>query len=458
MTAINRPVSSPRDADALAASLKSATDRYMRRTPQSAALQADARTVMPGGVSGDLKYFDPYPFVVARGRGPLLTDVDGNEYVDYQLCYSSLIFGHGYEPIWRSVADSVRDAGSWAFGAAYRSEVTLARELVELYCPGGELRFTTSGLEAVTLAIRLATAATGRTMIAKFEGHYHGSVPQLLVSYRRTSASANGEPRPVADSADVGSGTLANTLVLRFNDWPGTEAALRAQAHVLAAVVFEPVLAGFIPPSEGFLERLERLCRSLHILLIADEIKTGLRLGLGGAQARFGFRADVTTLGKVLGGGFPLGAVIGSPGLMELLDPRAAAVFHSGTHNGHPLSVAAALATLRELRKPHVYDQLERQTVALKRELAAAARRLNLDLQLPGVGSSFGMVFAAGAVTTHRHWKESQLERRRALDMGLLSAGVVPTVGGRMNLSLAHDDLAIERTLALFEPILKSVS
>jgi glutamate-1-semialdehyde 2,1-aminomutase len=428
---------------------------YRARTVASAHHHEEAVKLLAGGVSANVKFFPPYPLAMARAEGAYLWDLDGNRYIDYLLVYGAVILGHGHPAVMEAIRAQLAEQGAPTFGTPHRLELAMAGELRRLY-PAAELvRFTNSGLEATLLCLRLAAAHTGRHGVAKFEGHYHGAHDQVLVSYAPPLA-ATGDPKApsaVPDSRGIAPDVLANTLVLPWNDWEGTARLLRAHHRELSCVILEPVLGGFIPPEPDFLERLRRLCAELEVLVVYDEVKTGFRLAPGGAQQRFGVAPDLTALGKILGGGFPVGAVVGRAEVMRWAKPGKGtdALFHSGTYNGHPTAMAAGLAVLRELQKPGVYERIEALTAELKLRVTAAGRHRGFDVRTPGVGSVFAIVFADAEPRTYRELARADATRRRALDLRLLASGVFARAGDRYNLSLAHTESDIATTAEAFE-------
>lgn len=421
-----------------------AEQAYRARTPASERHHRYAAALLAGGVSANVKFFPPYPPAMARAQGAYLWDLDGNRYIDHLLVFGAVILGHGHPAVMAAIREQLATQCAPTFGTPQRNELAMAAALKELY-PAGELvRFTNSGLEATLLCLRLAAAHTGRHRVAKFEGHYHGAHDQVLVSYSPpvTDAGDARAPASVPDSRGIAREVVASTLVLPWNDWESTARLLRAHARELSCVILEPVLGGYIVPEAGFLERLRCLCSELDVLVVYDEVKTGFRLAPGGAQERFGVAPDLTALGKILGGGFPVGAVIGRADVMRWAAPGKGTdtVFHSGTYNGHPTIMAAGLAVLGELRRPGTYQRLEALTADLKERVAAAARRHRMDVRTPGIGSVFAVVFADAEPRTYRELARADATRRRALDLRLLSLGVYSRAGDRFNLSLAHTE------------------
>ncbi|PRX41007.1 glutamate-1-semialdehyde 2,1-aminomutase [Planifilum fimeticola] len=439
------------------------------KTAGSAELHEEAANYLPGGVTANIKYFDPYPIAMESANGARMRDVDGNQYIDYNLCYGALMLGHGDPRVKKAVLEQMNRMGTTVLGTPHRLEVDMARTLVGLYPGIDTVRFTNSGLEATLLAIRLAMAWTGRPKLAKFEGHYHGGYDQVLISVNPDRRSADQLPSAHPDSMGIPDYYLENTVVLPFNDLDGTEEILRRHGHELAAVIIEPVQGGFIPPKMEFLKGLRELTRACGALLIFDEVKTGFRVGLSGAQGRYGVIPDLTALGKVLGGGFPVGAVGGRKEIMDICapPPRAADIlsigsqrkgraasdtlFHSGTYNGHPTVLAAGMATIEALRRPGVYAEVEKATGALRAGMEEILRRNGIPGQTVGVGSIFNLVLGEGPVSQVQDILRSELTLRRRIDYALLDQGIYVKPLNRFSLSTAHTPDVIEETLDRFE-------
>ena len=322
---------------------------------------------MPGGVTANIKFFEPYPTIMTSGFGAYLTDVDGNEYVDYLLSYGALMTGHGHPKVMEAIRQQIDVDGTLLFGTPHQLEVKMGQKIQQLYPSMEKIRYTNSGTEATLLSIRLAYAYTGKYKIAKFEGHYHGGYDQVLLSINPPVNAAGPANNPIAISESKGIDPyhLENTVILPFNDIDATREILMIEKDEIAAVIIEPIQGGFIPAEKSFMDELRKLTRELDILLIFDEVKTGFRVSLGGAQELYGIKPDITTLGKVVGGGFPFGIVGGKKEIMEISAPTAASdvfdssqskgqalndvLFHSGTYNGHPTILAAGLATIELL-------------------------------------------------------------------------------------------------------------
>ena len=352
-------------------------------------LRARAAGLFPGGVNSPVRAFSAVgldPLVLVSGRGARVRDADGREYIDYIGGWGPAILGHGHPAVIDVVRATVADG--FALGATGPLEVELG-ERIRARMPSIErLRFTSSGTEAVMSAIRVARAATGRELVVKFAGGYHGHSDGLLVE-----AGSGIATHGIPGSAGVTAATAAGTIVLPFNDSTAVTRAFAEHPGAIAAVVVEPVAAnvGVIPPEPGFLEHLRETTRAAGSVLVFDEVITGFRLGPGGAQARYGVRPDLTTLGKIIGGGMPIGAYGGRAELMNLVAPTGP-VYQAGTLSGHAVSMAAGIATL-DLLTPDVYPELESATERLVEGLDEAAREAGRQVAITRVGSLLTVFF-----------------------------------------------------------------
>ena len=428
--------------------LSQALDAYRRATPGSAALHARASARLPGGVTSNVKFFPPHPVFVTRAEGARLWDVDGREYVDYCLGFGPLIAGHGHPRVMDAIAAELTRAGSPMLGAPTDLELRLAERLAGLLPSAEMARFTSSGTEATLHALRLARGATGRSRIVKFEGHYHGVHDHVL-----WTLDAPLPARPASDG--IPDAPAAPTIGLAWNDTAAFRDAID-RAGDLAAVIVEPVARGVLHPDRDFLEAVREETRRRGIVLIFDEIVVWPRVGAGGAQRRFGVTPDLTTLGKALGGGLPLGALVGRRDLMSLFEPRAARGsadprpydFHGGTYTGTPVALAAGLATLNLLEEPGVLDGIDARATQLRSGLRELATRRGLAMQVVGEGSCVDFYFGETPIRTSRDVWGSDLSRRRALDYQLLAGGIYNAPVHRYHLSLAHTEADIDLTLA----------
>lgn len=433
-----------------------------------------ASNVIPGGVTANIKYFAPHPIFMERGNGSKLYDVEGNEYIDYTLCYGALITGHGHPRVTHAVTEHLQKIGTAILGTPHELEITLAEKIVDHY-PGIDLvRYTNSGLEATLLAIRLATAHTNKKRIAKFEGHYHGGFNKVLVSVNPSEEEAGSEQQPasVSESMGIHEDEREATIILPFNDIEATEALLRKHKDELAAVILEPVQGGFIPATEAFMHHLRELTKELGIVLIFDEVKTGYRVGLGGAQKEYGIKPDLTALGKVLGGGFPIGAVGGSEEIMMLSAANKESdvfavggdsskgknvVFHSGTYNGHPIVLAAGLETITMLEEDGAMDDLFAQTNRLRTALESMYTQYGIVMKTIGIGSIFNIVFTDQPIFNYRDMWKANTTLREEIDNELLKLGVYLKPLNRYSMSTVHSSEDIQRTVDAHEQALNIV-
>jgi glutamate-1-semialdehyde 2,1-aminomutase len=402
-------------------------------------LAARALELIPGGVNSPVRAMRAVgldePIFVRRGEGAYLEDVDGRRLVDWVLSWGPLLFGHADRETVEAVVRAAERGTS--FGASTESEVELAAEIVDAVPSIEQVRLVSSGTEAAMSAIRLARAATGRERILKFAGCYHGHVDALLAQAGSGIATLG-----IPSSPGVPDAVTAATAVAPYNALDALEAA-----GELAAVLVEPVAGnmGVVPPEPGFLEGLRRHCDATGALLVFDEVVTGFRVARGGAQERFGVRPDVTILGKVVGGGLPVGAFGGPRAVMELLAP-VGDVYQAGTLAGNPLATAAGLSVLRRLRDPAVYDELERRGARLEAGLRSAAGDA---AWVQRVGAMATLFCRPGPVRNLEDARASDVDRYAALFRHLLERGVyvAPSQFEAMFVSLAHGDAEVDRTV-----------
>jgi glutamate-1-semialdehyde 2,1-aminomutase len=397
-----------------------------------------ARAVIPGGVNSPVRSWKAVgggdPFFVRRGEGAYLEDTDGNRYVDWVMSWGPLVFGHADE----EVVEAVREAAAegTTFGAPTEREVAVAEEIVDAI-PSVELvRLVSSGTEAALSAVRLARGFTARDRVIKFEGAYHGHADALLTG-----------------SAGVPTGASADTILCPYNDAAATAAAVERYGEGLACILVESVAGnmGVVPPEPGFLEALRRLCDACGALLVFDEVITGFRVARGGAQELYGVRADLTLLGKIVGGGLPLAAFGGRADVMERLAPSGP-VYQAGTLSGNPLATAAALVVLRRLRDPEVYRQLEETGAALEAGLRAPG------VAVQRVGGMLTVFFREGPVRNLTEAQASDTERYGAFFRHLLEQGiyVAPSQFEAMFVSTAHGEQEVERTVEAAHAFVRS--
>lgn len=388
---------------------------------KSVQLFEQARQIIPGGVDSPVRAFRAVggqPLFIERGAGPYIFDVDGNRYIDYVLSWGPLILGHAHHEVIEALKRAV-DCGT-SFGAPSPLEIELA-QLVRRLVPGIEMvRFVNSGTEATMSALRLARAYTGRNKIVKFEGCYHGHADLLLVQ-----AGSGVATLGLPDSPGVPPATVQDTLVARYNDLGSVEEYFKAFPEEIAAVIVEPVAGnmGVVPPVEGFLPGLRRLTAAYGALLIFDEVMTGFRVHPGGAQGLFGVDPDLTTLGKVIGGGLPVGAYGGKRHIMELVAPSGP-MYQAGTLSGNPLAMTAGIATLNVLRRPGVWQSAASAAEQLASGIAHAAGKSGVPIQQTRVGSMFSVFFTETPVRDWSSVKTSDTERFARFFQGMLARGV----------------------------------
>jgi len=439
--------------------------KFTKKTRESARLWKQSAKVMPGGITANIKFFEPYPIFMKRAKGSKIYDVDGNEYVDYCLCLGPLILGHGHATVVEAIRSQLARDGTTMFGTPHELEIKMAEELRHLIPCAEMTRFVNSGLEATLHAIRLARAYTRKTKVAKFEGHYHGAHDYVAVSVNPPLDSAGSDEVPVAvsNSAGLPKFILDSTIVLPFNDLPAVEKAIEKSKDEIAAVILEPVARGFLPPEIDFLKGLRTLTEENNIVLIFDEIMTGFRLGLGGAQKYFGVTPDLVALGKIVGGGLPIGVLAGKSEIMEYMSPLGAKspsdrVFHSGTFNGCPTVLAAGLATIEVLKKTGSYKHIDWIADQVKKCMRDAFEDKRVDAQVIGLASMFQSLFTSSNVRNYRHIARADSMKRNSFDFELINNGVYVRPGRTYYTSLAHNKADLQKTFEAVEAAAKAVA
>ena len=407
--------------------------------PSSESLFEAAQRVMPGGVNSPVRAFRGVggtPFFVAQAEGARITDVDGRAYVDFLGSWGPLILGHAPPAIVEALAERARKGTS--YGAPTALEVEMAERITRAVPSMEMVRLVSSGTEAAMSAIRLARGVTGRDLIIKFDGCYHGHADSLLVR-----AGSGGATFGIPDSAGVPAALAALTLALPFNDLGAVSQAFEARRGQVAAVLVEPVAGnmGVVPPAAGFLAGLRDLCSRHGALLVFDEVITGFRVAYGGAQALYSVRPDLTCLGKIIGGGLPVGAYGGARDLMNRVAPLGP-VYQAGTLSGNPLAVAAGLATLRALEDPTVYDRLEHLGARFASGISTAAAGAGISVAVNRVGSMLTAFFTDGPVTDYASAKRADTARYARFFHGMLERGVflAPSQFEAAFVSLAHSE------------------
>jgi glutamate-1-semialdehyde 2,1-aminomutase len=410
-------------------------------------LFSQAQALLPGGVDSPVRAFRSVggqPLFIQRGEGAYLFDVDGNRFIDYVLSWGPLILGHAHADVVAALTETVRLGTS--YGAPSPLEIELAR-LVTDFMPNIEMvRFVNSGTEATMSALRLARAYTGRNKIIKFQGCYHGHADLLLVQ-----AGSGVATLGLPDSPGVPAATVQDTLVARYNDLDSVQALFETFPDEIAAVIVEPVAGnmGVVPPADGFLQDLREITSAHGSLLIFDEVMTGFRVHPGGAQTLYGIQPDLTALGKVIGGGLPVGAYGGRQEIMAMIAP-VGPVYQAGTLSGNPLAMTAGIVTLRKLAEPGVWNEIAARAQKLAQGIGDAARAAGVPIYQTRVGTMFATFFSDHPVTDWDSAAASDTERFGRYFHAMLEAGVyiAPSQFEAGFMSLAHDDAIIEATIA----------
>jgi len=398
-----------------------------------------AKTVIPGGVNSPVRAFSSVgiePVFYERAKGSRVWDVDGNEYIDFVASWGPMILGHAPDVVLDAVREQLERGTS--FGAPTEIEVRMAEAVARAVPSVEEVRMVSSGTEATMSAIRLARGYTGRDAFIKFEGNYHGHSDALLVA-----AGSGLVTLGIPSTPGVTEGAARDTIVLPYNDLDAVASVLEQRGEEIAAIIVEPVAGnmGVVPPREGFLQGLRALCDTYGVVLIFDEVITGFRVALGGAQERYGVTPDLTTLGKIIGGGFPVGAFGGRREIMEHLAP-VGPVYQAGTLSGNPIAMVAGLALIEELSEPGVYDELERKGARLEAGLRGAAEAAGVDAYLTRVGAMACMFFTAETVVDWTTAATSDTDRYASYFRGMLDRGIMlaPSQFEATFVGLAHTD------------------
>lgn len=429
---------------------------FRKRTRRSREAWARSRKILPGGVSGEEFFFQPYPLQIEHAAGATISDVDSNSYIDYNMGYGSLILGHGNRRVGLAVEDMMEAYGTSVSGAPNPIELQLATEITDIVRSAERVRFTSSGMEANLLAIRIALARSKRTKVGKFEGQYHGSFDYGLIS----SDTPRGEwgparsPYAYAGSRDIKDHTLLSTVVLPFNRLEETQTLIKKHRRELACVIMEPLGGGYRPAGREFVRGVREITEKYDIPLILDEITTGFRVGIGGVQEKYRITPDITTLGKILGGGMPVGAVAGLREHMDLLVPGRKAgygLYHGGTFNGNSFSMAAGLATIYQLKREGTYIYLDKIAQTIRKEIEGLEQTYGLRLQVLGLSSILNLMFTRGKILNYRDIFKSDARARMLFDLCMLNKGVFVLPGAPLFLSTAITKPDLARTLEIIE-------
>ena len=412
---------------------------------------------MPGGVNSPVRSFkavDGTPVFISSAKGPWIYDEDGNKYIDYVASWGPLILGHAHNDVVRAVKKTAENGTS--YGAPCEDEINLADLIVKSFPSIDMLRMTSSGTEATMSAVRLSRAYTKRDFIIKFEGCYHGHADYLLVK-AGSGATTFGTP----SSPGVPKGSTNNTLLARYNDIRSVEKLFSKYENKIASVLIEPVAAnmGVVPPKNGFLVGLRKLTQDSGTLLIFDEVITGFRLGLGGAQKTYNIKPDLTCLGKIIGGGFPVGAYGGRKEIMNMIAPIGP-VYQAGTLSGNPVAMAAGVATINKLREKGTYKGLDELTQSLIEGLQKILKKLGIKAQINSVGSMFTIFFTDRQVIDYESALTSDTKMYSRFFKNLLSTGIMfpPSQFEAVFVSLAHTQREIDITLRAVYKALKETA
>lgn len=411
---------------------------------------------IPGGVNSPARAFGAVggePLIIDRGDGPFLYDIDGNQLVDYVGSWGPHILGHRPRLVLDAIGEALKRGTS--FGAPTELETELAELVIEAVPSVEKIRLVNSGTEATMSAIRLARGHTRRDLVVKFAGCYHGHVDSLLVQ-AGSGAMTHGTP----SSPGVPAGCTADTIVLEYNDTAGMYDAFRTRGRDIACVILEPVVGnmGVVLPESGFLQTARELCDQSGALLVFDEVMTGFRLAYGGAQERFGITPDLTTLGKILGGGLPVGGYGGRGDVMDSVSP-VGPVYQAGTLSGNPLAVASGIATLKQLKDARLYERLEQQTKKLVRGLDDAADATGIPHVVSQIGSMFTLYFSHDKVANYGSASRCDTKRFAAYFWGMLERGFyLPCSQFEANfISTVHTDELIDASIAAASEVFSEI-
>ena len=422
------------------------TGANLKTFKASKRLYDKAASLMPGGVNSPVRAFKAVglnPLFIKKAKGSRIYDVDGNSFIDYVLSWGPMILGHAHPRVVKALKKAVENGTS--YGAPTALEVELARLVLNLYPSMDKVRMVNSGTEATMSAIRVARGFTGRDKIVKFEGCYHGHADGLLVK-----AGSGATTFGVPDSPGVPKSYARNTITLPFNDIKAVKGTIEKEARSIACVIVEPVVGniGCVLPRPGFLEALRKLTRENDIVLIFDEVMTGFRVSFGGAQAYYGIDPDMTCLGKVIGGGLPVGAYGGKKEIMSMVSPEGP-VYQAGTLSGNPLAMTAGIETIKELSKKGAYERLEKKASLLEKGLTDAAGRAGIGARFYRAGSMFCTYFTDREVYDYATAKTSDTVKFSKFFSGMLQEGVnlAPSQFEAGFMSLAHTEKDIENTI-----------
>jgi glutamate-1-semialdehyde 2,1-aminomutase len=435
--------------------LKNEISTYEKRTPKSAASHTRALKRIPLGVASNYRAYDPYPLFVKEAQGSKIRDIDGNEYIDHNLCFGTLMAGHSHPEVVKAVEAQLHHGT--AYGMPHDMEWELAEEICGRY-PVEMVRFGSSGTEATMHACRIARAAAGRDKIMKFEGSYHGLHDTALISVKPKPEEYGDAdaPNSVAGGLGVPQSSVANVVVAAFNNLKSVERRFKGNPGQIAAVILEPILmnVGLCMPQPGFLEGLRKLCTENGALLIFDEVKTGAKLGWGGASEKYGVKPDITCLAKSIGGGFPLAAFGTSRKVMELISDHK--VFHGGTYNTNPISMAAGLATFRSVLTRENYAHVEKLSKKLAEGYRKTIAKVGLKAYVASAGVNGALMLYPKEIQNYRDWTLVDIDLWRQYWFGMVNRGVLAQPywwDEQWTISVQHTEADIDKHLAAFADV-----
>ena len=435
--------------------LRKEVETYEKRTPKSAEAHKRNLKRLPLGVASNYRAYDPYPIFVKEASGSKFRDLDGNEYIDHNLTFGALMAGHCHPAVMKAVEK--RLSTGTMFGMPHDMEWELAEEICARF-PIEMLRFASTGTEATMHTVRLARAATGRDKIIKFEGGYHGLHDAALVSVKPKLSEVGDIKAPLSITGGLGvpKASLNNVTIATFNDLDSVEHRFKQFPGEIAAIILEPVMmnVGICMPEPGFLEGLRELCTKHGALLIFDEVKTGAKLGWGGASEYFGVKPDMICLAKSIGGGLPLAAFGTSKTVMGLISDHK--VFHGGTYNTNPVSMAAGLAVFREVLTRDNYKHVDKLSAKLTNGYRDTVKKVGLDAYVESAGANGALMFAPGRVRNYRDWLNVDAELWRHYWFAMVNRGVMPQPywwDEQWTISVAHTEADIDKHLSVFAEI-----
>lgn len=428
---------------------------YEKRTPKSAAAHKKAETRIPLGVASNYRAYDPYPIFVAEGHGSKIKDIDGNEYLDHNLCFGTLMAGHGHPAVTKALHEII-DQGT-TFGMPHGMEYELAEEICARY-PVDMVRFGSSGTEATMHACRIARAATGRDKILRFEGCYHGLHDTALVSVKPKEEEYGdiNAPNSIPGGLGVIKAVLDNVTVATFNNLPSVENRFKQFPNQIAAIILEPIMmnVGLCMPQPGFLEGLREICNKNGALLIFDEVKTGAKLGWGGASEFYGVKPDMITLAKSIGGGVPLAAFGASRKVMDLIVQHK--VFHGGTYNTNRVAMAAGLATFRHVLTRENYAHVDKLSKKLTEGYRAIVKKNGIEAYVISAGVNGALMLYPQEIRNYRDWTKIDVDLWRQYWFGMVNRGVLAQPywwDEQWTISVQHTEADIDKHLAVFEEV-----